>query len=317
MVAPLSAQAVSRATMLATFRKVLATDPGYYVLQCAPWQTPSAQFHVPGSFHIWPSPSQGTAGDLNHRPDSGRDEHYALQKAAIVCLEAGLSITFPLTWEDNEHGTVANHCGANLHLHVDCGSYSNVGKGAQRTADVKDELLTYLRKATASQVLAHGSTGADVRELQRAAGVTSDGIFGDKTEAAVKALQRQLKRADLYAGKIDGVWGVQSQTAYATFCDGVLGPRTIRAWQRNARTPVDGVISKPSKLIAKVQRVDSRSGAVQKRYKLTGHEIDGVLGPNTWRMLQDLMGFTGHDIDGVPGTKTITHLQQRILRGRY
>lgn len=52
-----------------------------------------------------------------------------------------------------------------------------------------------------------GSTGKDVERVQRAVGVTADGIFGPKTEAAVKAYQKRHGiRADGIVGPI--TWSV-------------------------------------------------------------------------------------------------------------
>lgn len=53
-------------------------------------------------------------------------------------------------------------------------------------------------------VIRRGSTGSDVRAVQRAVGVKIDGIFGPKTEEAVKKVQRRYKLVD----------------------DGIVGPRT-------------------------------------------------------------------------------------------
>ncbi|WP_052353842.1 peptidoglycan-binding domain-containing protein [Neobacillus jeddahensis] len=49
-----------------------------------------------------------------------------------------------------------------------------------------------------------GSTGKDVERIQRAVGVTADGIFGPKTEAAVKA----------------------NQSRHGLAVDGIVGPKT-------------------------------------------------------------------------------------------
>lgn len=49
--------------------------------------------------------------------------------------------------------------------------------------------------------LAHGSKGAEVKKLQAALKITADGIFGPKTEAAVKAFQ--LKKGIVVTGKAD------------------------------------------------------------------------------------------------------------------
>ena len=63
------------------------------------------------------------------------------------------------------------------------------------------------------RVLGKGDRGDDVRELQRTLAVTgndpgpADGVFGPKTEAAVRALQRTLNVMD------DGLWGPASAAA--------------------------------------------------------------------------------------------------------
>ena len=153
-----------------------------------------------------------------------------------------------------------------------------------------------------------------VRRIQRIVGAKRDGIYGPKTAAAVRAFQRRLNRFRHAGLKVDGIYGPATERARRAFCDGILGPDTISLWQHNAGTPVDGVISRPSTLIRKVQRMDSRQASVRDRYKLTGDEIDGLLGPKTWRMLQDLMGIK---VDGIPGPVTIRHLQGRLLRGDW
>ena len=83
--------------------------------------------------------------------------------------------------------------------------------------------------------------------------------------------------------------------------DGVMGPATIRQWQKVMGTPVDGVISKPSLLVRKVQ---SRVGVTQ----------DGYLGPQTWRAIQRRLGVSA---DGIPGPITIKALQRRLNGGSF
>jgi peptidoglycan hydrolase-like protein with peptidoglycan-binding domain len=51
------------------------------------------------------------------------------------------------------------------------------------------------------KTLAHGSKGAEVKKLQAALKITADGIFGNQTEAAVKAFQ--LKKGIVVTGKAD------------------------------------------------------------------------------------------------------------------
>jgi hypothetical protein len=83
--------------------------------------------------------------------------------------------------------------------------------------------------------------------------------------------------------------------------DGVMGPNTIRQWQKVMGTPVDGVISRPSSLIARVQR----------SLKVIP---DGYLGPVTWKAIQRRLGVSA---DGVPGPVTIKALQRRLNSGQF
>lgn len=64
------------------------------------------------------------------------------------------------------------------------------------------------KKTPAKPLLKRGSRGAAVKELQRLlGGIAVDGIFGPKTEAAVKAYQRQYKLV------IDGIVGPKTWAA--------------------------------------------------------------------------------------------------------
>lgn len=85
--------------------------------------------------------------------------------------------------------------------------------------------------------------------------------------------------------------------------DGYLGPATIRRWQEVMGTPVDGVISRPSQLIA----------AVQKRLKI---RADGHLGPQTIRAIQAHLGTT---VDGVISkpSQMVKALQKRLNAGKF
>lgn len=83
--------------------------------------------------------------------------------------------------------------------------------------------------------------------------------------------------------------------------DGILGPNTIRAWQRVMGTPQDGVISKPSLLVKAVQRV-------------VRTPQDGLLGPITWRAIQRRLRVSA---DGIPGPITISALQRRLNSGNF
>lgn len=89
--------------------------------------------------------------------------------------------------------------------------------------------------------------------------------------------------------------------------DGDLGPKTITAWQRVMGTPQDGVISKPSTLVKRVQLAMG----------FPGTKADGYLGPITWRAIQSRLGLWGSNVDGIPGPITIRALQSKLNTGKF
>lgn len=90
-----------------------------------------------------------------------------------------------------------------------------------------------------------GGTVAGVKEMQKALGVTADGIYGPETHAALKGkgryvvveIQTALAEYGYYTGPIDGAYGPATvdavkklQTDLGVTADGRFGPETAKAF---------------------------------------------------------------------------------------
>lgn len=156
-----------------------AASLGFHVGEHPAYGGVTDNVHRAGSWH-----PDGLAADINWR-GSGSERAKILQ--LIPAAERyGLGITFA---RDGIAGSAVNH---QNHLHVDCGSWSNYGKGAVRA-----------KRATITvngNVLQRGSTGARVGKLQ--AGLNSvfpaysdlvrDNVYGAQTEAVVTEFQKRV-----------------------------------------------------------------------------------------------------------------------------
>jgi Glycosyl hydrolases family 25 len=99
--------------------------------------------------------------------------------------------------------------------------------------------------------------------------------------------------------------------------DGVLGPRSISAWQHRMGTPVDGMISSGySNLVAAVQRYLNTKGA--------GLSVDGVgirqdgrSVFNTTRALQRYLGTPADGVLSLPSSEAVRKLQHRLNSGTF
>jgi peptidoglycan hydrolase-like protein with peptidoglycan-binding domain len=133
----------------------------------------------------------------------------------------------------------------------------------------------------------------------------ADGGFGAETEEAVRALQRAR------GVSLDGVYGTESAAELRRalssakppskpspdrlVVDGRLGELTAKAVQRSLGVKADGVWGK----------ITVR--ALQRRCGLTGSAVDGLLGPQTTRAVQRRCGLTGGSVDGVwPSIRSVS-----------
>jgi len=110
--------------------------------------------------------------------------------------------------------------------------------------------------------------------------------------------------------------------------DGWAGPATISAWQRALGTTVDGVISgqyRPNwDHFDHITAVDFDGGSgdsqlVRAVQKKIGASVDGVLGPESVKKLQEWLTSKGYktNVDGYAGTQTICNLQRSINDGKW
>lgn len=138
-----------------------------------------------------------------------------------------------------------------------------------------------------------------VKEIQKAAGVTADGMYGAKTKVAVKALQSRL------GVTADGLWGPKTEAAYKAprqapqrvlSEDGAFGPLTIKAFQSMLGVTVDGIAGKNTWTAAQ---------------KWAGAPQDGIRGPVTVRAIQRKVGASA---TGSWNHMTIRALQRYLNR---
>lgn len=286
----------SKADLVTFAHEMIATDPAQV------WAAENSAFggiHAPHMVNSEHYLDEAVDFNYGHGADAAGENyppevHWVETVGLPRAVEAGFSVRWQMGPGDHRD-----------HLHVDCNRYGYsavYGNDMVPTDQIKALLQRIGQWKPGQWRTAEGyKSTAQNKAVQRAVGVTVDGIYGPQTTDAVESLQRRLKRVG-YKIKADGEWGPATDQAYDDFCDGDLGERTIRLWQIVAGTPTDGKISEPSQLIL----------AVQSRHKIK--PTDGVLGPDTWRGIQRWLRVRA---DGVPGPVTVRALQRHLLRGQW
>ncbi|MGZ3499592.1 MAG: peptidoglycan-binding domain-containing protein [Vulcanimicrobiaceae bacterium] len=129
--------------------------------------------------------------------------------------------------------------------------------------------------------VAAGSTGADVKRLQRVLAMIKlldytgiDGVFGTQTENAVKSFQQ----------------------GNSLLVDGIAGPMTWQALPADPDTP-ELVNGSTGTEVSAVQQVLQNAG-------LYAGPIDGQFGPNTEAAVRAYQTQRGVTVDGVIGDQT-------------
>ncbi|MBM7598065.1 N-acetylmuramoyl-L-alanine amidase/peptidoglycan hydrolase-like protein with peptidoglycan-binding domain [Virgibacillus halotolerans] len=172
------------------------------------------------------------------------------------------------------------------------GQYGNPVKQLQDKLKAKGYL-------TAKQVDSYfGSTSETaVRNAQKDAGITNDGLAGKGTYKALSGSAGNLK--------IDGIWG----------------NGTTRQLQKVLKTTADGVISnQPNNAVTKqiigVTFGNGSSPMVKKLQKKVGSAQDGRLGANTIKQLQKHLG-TVQDGKLSNPSLVVKELQRRLNKGTF
>lgn len=115
--------------------------------------------------------------------------------------------------------------------------------------------------------------------------------------------------------------------------DGYIGSKTVREWQSQRGTTVDGIISGQDEsdkaALERVEAVEYGKGgstlvkSVQKMMNAKGYSltVDGYMGKNTVKAIQqwmrDKLGYKKHAIDGIIGPNTACNIQNALNAGKF
>ena len=127
------------------------------------------------------------------------------------------------------------------------------------------------------------SRGPAVSALQRALGISADGVFGPQTERALRRYQRN------HGMTVDGIAGPQTRGRLGLGA----GPVLKRAGGSKRGAPAH-----------RSRGVSARGGGVKALQRALGVPADGAFGPQTERALRRYQGRRGLTVDGVAGPQT-------------
>lgn len=233
-------------------------------------------------------------------------------------------------------GNTGRSTGQHLHFEIHKGRWnitkSNavdplqyIGKGAEVR-----ELQTKLRDLGYDSGEIDGIMGdkteRSVREFQKDAGLTVDGLAGKQTWAAlnasfqtlrtgskgpaVRSLQMRLKRAGYNPGPIDGKYGPKTAQAVKEVqkrsniaIDGITGSQTRNALKKalsNRKYP--GYVFKLKKPYMNDKNLGGKD--IESIQRVVGAKPDGIYGPETKNKVIAYQKAHGLEPDGIVGPKT-------------
>jgi peptidoglycan hydrolase-like protein with peptidoglycan-binding domain len=132
----------------------------------------------------------------------------------------------------------------------------------------------------------NGSEGRQVRILQHALGIAVDGVFGQRTEAAVRAFQAG------HGLQVDGIVGPQTSAALA-------GGAPVLA---SAASATAGATAHET--AAEQSTTMQTASPVVRLQEALGVQVDGTFGPETERAVRKLQARHHLQVDGVVGGET-------------
>ena len=162
---------------------------------------------------------------------------------------------------------------------------------------------------SAGTTLKKGSHGAAVSNLQmrlKAAGFllgNADGIYGDKTEKAVKNLQKK------YSIKQDGICGPITWSVLLNELDNVWNadPELVEEEKHAYTTPLSKLYAGTSGVaVTKLQQMLVDAGF------LSSSDVDGKFGPITKQAVIDFQTSANIAADGIVGSKTYVALYEAL-----
>jgi peptidoglycan hydrolase-like protein with peptidoglycan-binding domain len=170
--------------------------------------------------------------------------------------------------------------------------------GGSEPAPIFPQLPTIPTPVPAESVWRVGSSGDKVKQIQGIVGVAQDGVFGPKTEAAVRQWQSNLGIG------ADGVWGPQTEQATH---DLFVFLANLPAVEQTA--PDNPFFVALNNATQQVLRMGSNGDAVKilqaglngKGYRLVA---DGVFGSNTDGAVRRFQADRGLQADGIVGART-------------